>query len=128
MIASEFSSAVESIIAAPVILGLGDLKVLRTGRRAGHVELLLEDPVEAILWVADLQPHSADEVQIMRLVEHWAIIHGHRPCLAILVAEDIPPRLANVLAVLRQAVPLFIIEMQANGGAKAPRFRRLVLR
>ena len=112
---------VEQIADDPSVLGLGDLDVLHAPPpcRAGQVSFRLLDPVTAGFYVVELVLGPVDDRSIIRLVERWAAErkrHGHRRCVAVLVAAHVEPRYRNLLRLIGGAVPLLVMEaLQADG-------------
>ena len=103
----------------PAILGLGDLEFIRArpSCRAGQVGLLLEDRAESRLYVVELQFGPTDDRHVIRVVERWAAERKRQRtdrCLAVLLAEQVPPRYLNILQLISHAVPLLAMEMRIS--------------
>jgi hypothetical protein len=131
MIARGEQWLVQQISGRPSILGLGDLEIRRASWRSGQAGLLLEDPVESILYVVELQLGPTNDLHVIRLVERWAAERRRHPgkrCFAVLVAERIDARYRNILGLIRKAVPVAAMEMRLSvAGTTAPGFTRLRL-
>src|SRR5882724_9852030 len=103
----------------PTILGLGDLELRqkeRVQRRAGRLDLLLQDPETKRRYEVELQLGATDEGHIIRTIEYWDIERKRYPqydhC-AVLIAEDITSRFLNVISLFNGTIPLVAIQMQA---------------
>jgi len=103
----------------PAVLGLGDLILRdqeRIQRRAGRLDLLLQDPDTKRRYEVELQLGATDEAHIIRTIEYWDIERKRYPqyehC-AVLVAEDITSRFLNVISLFNGTIPLVAIQMQA---------------
>lgn len=110
------AAIVDQIAAQPAMLGLGNVTAVK---RSPAGALLLAD-AEGSMYVIDVQAGPADDRQIIRLVERWAAVrrrYAGRRCAAVLVAEEVPARLRNLLVVISIAVPVAAVEirMQADG-------------
>lgn len=107
------AAIVDQIAAQPATLGLGNLTALK---RSPAGALLLAD-VEGALYVVDVQAGPADDRQIIRLVERWAAVrrrYAGRRCAAVVVAEEVPERLRDILSVITKAVPLTAVEIRVQ--------------
>ena len=118
---SEFNEKwVQDLIANdPSILGLGELVLRdseRVQRRAGRLDLLLQDPETKRRYEVELQLGSTDEAHIIRTIEYWDIERKRYPqydhC-AVLIAEDVTSRFLNVVSLFNGTLPLIAIQMQA---------------
>ena len=118
---SEFNEKwVQDLIANdPSILGLGELVLRdteRVQRRAGRLDLLLQDPETIRRYEVELQLGSTDEAHIIRTIEYWDIERKRYPqydhC-AVLIAEDVTSRFLNVVSLFNGTLPLIAIQMQA---------------
>src|SRR5262249_9478374 len=103
----------------PKILGLGELVLRdreRIQRRAGRLDLLLQDPDTKRRYEVELQLGATDEAHIIRTIEYWDIERKRYPqyehC-AVIIAEDITSRFLNVVSLFNGTVPLVAIQMQA---------------
>lgn len=103
----------------PSILGLGDLVLReqeRVHRRAGRLDMLLQDPETKRRYEVELQLGATDETHIIRTIEYWDIERKRYPqydhC-AVLVAEDVTSRFLNVAALFNGAIPFIAVQMQA---------------
>lgn len=111
---------VQNLIAQdPSILGLGDLVLRdqeRIHRRAGRLDLLLQDPDTKRRYEVELQLGATDEAHIIRTIEYWDIERKRYPqydhC-AVIIAEDITTRFLNVASLFNGTIPLIAIQMQA---------------
>src|SRR6266852_9052254 len=88
----------------PAILGLGDLVLKdkeRFQRRAGRLDLLLQEPETNRRYEVEVQLGSTDESHIIRTIEYWDIERKRYPqyehC-GVLVAEDVTSRFLNVIS------------------------------
>jgi hypothetical protein len=109
----------ELIAQDPKILGLGDLILRdkeRMQRRAGRLDLLLQDPETQRRYEVELQLGPSDESHIIRTIEYWDIERKRYPqydhC-AVIVAEDITSRFLNVVSLFNGAIPLIAVQMRA---------------
>ena len=118
---SEFNEKwVQDLIANdPSILGLGELVLRgseRVHRRAGRLDLLLQDRETKRRYEVELQLGSTDEAHIIRTIEYWDIERKRYPqydhC-AVLIAEDVTSRFLNVVSLFNGTLPLIAIQMQA---------------
>ena len=103
----------------PTILGIGDLILRdreRIQRRAGRLDLLLQDPDTKRRYEVELQLGSTDEGHIIRTIEYWDNERKRYPqyehC-AVLVAEDVTSRFLNVVSLFNGTIPLIALQMQA---------------
>jgi len=103
----------------PAILGLGDLVLKdkeRLQRRAGRLDLLLQEPETNRRYEVEVQLGSTDESHIIRTIEYWDIERKRYPQYehaAVLIAEDITTRFLNVINLFNGTIPLVAIQMQA---------------
>ena len=109
----------ELIADDPKILGLGDLILRdkeRVQRRAGRLDLLLQDSETNRRYEVEIQLGATDETHIIRTIEYWDIERKRYPqydhC-AVLIAENITSRFLNVVSLFNGTIPLIAIQMQA---------------
>ena len=101
------------------VLGLGDLVVRDVERRqprAGRLDLLLQDPEEAVRYEVEIQLGQTDETHIIRTIEYWDIERRRYPQydhVAVIVAEDITSRFLNVIGLFNGFIPLIAIQLRA---------------
>lgn len=102
----------------PSILGLGDLILKdkeRIHRRAGRLDLLLQDSDSTRRYEVEVQLGPTDESHIIRTIEYWDIERRRYPQYehtAVIVAEDITSRFLNVISLFNGMVPLIAIQMK----------------
>lgn len=103
----------------PSLLGLGDLEVKDLERRqphAGRLDMLLSDPETHTRYEVEIQLGATDESHIIRTIEYWDVERNRYPQyehIAVIVAEDITSRFANVIGLFNKSIPLIAIEMRA---------------
>jgi len=109
----------ERIAEEPGILGLGDVILKdkeRTQRRAGRLDLLLQDVESFQRYEVEVQLGATDESHIIRTIEYWDIERKRYPQYehtAVIVAEDVTSRFLNVVSLFNGAIPLMAIQMNA---------------
>jgi len=111
---------IQGIIAEnPSVLGLGDLILKdkeRIHRRAGRLDLLLQDQDSERRYEVEIQLGKVDESHIIRTIEYWDIEKKRYPqyehC-AVIIAEDITNRFLNVINLFNGSIPLIAIKMEA---------------
>jgi hypothetical protein len=105
------------IISDPAILGLGPLLLVGAERLqsgGGRLDLLLQH--ERRRYEVELMLGSIDESHIVRGIEYWDLERRAHPQFEhtiVLVAEDLGGRFANVLQLLRCAMPLMGLQLTA---------------
>ncbi|HYX69691.1 MAG TPA: hypothetical protein VE825_11200 [Terriglobales bacterium] len=103
----------------PAMLGLGSARVVAIERRhphAGRLDLLLQQGQQR-RYVVEIMLGKLDESHLVRTLEYWDAEQQASPALehvAVLVAEELPPRLVRVLALLRGTLPLVVLQMTAT--------------
>ncbi|MGE3713817.1 MAG: hypothetical protein AB7F82_04720 [Alphaproteobacteria bacterium] len=103
----------------PAILELGDVELKdreRPQKRAGRLDLLLQDVEDNRRYEVEIQLGETDEAHIIRTIEYWDIERKRYPqydhC-AVLVAEDITTRFLNVMNLFNGSIPFIAIQMNA---------------
>lgn len=103
----------------PSVLGLGDLIVRDVERRqprAGRLDLLLQDPEDALRYEVEIQLGPTDESHIIRTIEYWDLERRRYPQydhVAVIVAEDITSRFLNVIGLFNGFIPLIAVQLRA---------------
>jgi predicted transport protein len=103
----------------PALLGLGDLVLKdreRLQRRAGRLDLLLQDAETNKRYEVEIQLGKTDEAHIIRTIEYWDIERKRYPQYdhtAVIVAEDITSRFLNVISLFNGSIPLVAIQLSA---------------
>ncbi len=103
----------------PHMLGLGPARLLDTERRhphAGRLDLLLQQGQQR-RYVVEIMLGRLDESHLVRAIEDWDAERLGSPGyehVAVLAAEELPPRLLRVLALLRDTLPLVALQMVAT--------------
>ncbi len=101
----------------PGLLGLGPLRLVDVERRqprAGRLDLLLQQASRR--YVVELMLGRLDESHLVRSIEYWDAAQRASPGfehVAVLAAEELPPRLLRVLELLRATLPLVVLQMCA---------------
>ena len=112
----------ERIVDDPSLLGLGDLQLVGDGRvRDGRVELLLHDPRTKLRFTVLVRTGAAEEVDLVRALEHWTVERGRCPeCehFPVVVAEHFPARFLTAADTLGATIPLSAIQVSALGVAE----------
>lgn len=109
----------EKIADDPSIIGLGDLILKhkeRILRRAGRLDLLLQDPDSSHRYEVEIQLGSTDESHIIRTIEYWDVERKRYPQYdhtAVLIAEDVTSRFLNVIGLFNGFIPLIAIQLSA---------------
>ncbi|HUK87041.1 MAG TPA: hypothetical protein VLT85_05205 [Terriglobales bacterium] len=102
----------------PNLLGLGPLRLVdieRRHARAGRLDLLLQRGPRR--YVVEIMLGRLDESHLVRAIEYWDAEQRASPGLehvAVLAAEELPPRLLRVLELLRGTLPLIVLQMCAT--------------
>ena len=103
----------------PSLLGLGDLVLKDRERlhpRAGRLDLLMQDVEASRRYEIEIQLGATDESHIVRTIEYWDIERKRYPQYehtAVIVAEDITSRFANVIALFNGSIPLVALQLNA---------------
>lgn len=103
----------------PSLLGLGDLILKdreRVHPKAGRLDLLLQDADANRRYEVEIQLGATDESHIIRTIEYWDIERKRYPQYehtAVIVAEDITSRFANVIGMFNGAIPLIALQLNA---------------
>ncbi len=103
----------------PAVLGLGPLQLKEAERRqpdSGRLDLLLERGIRR--YVLELTLGAVDESHILRCIEYWDSERRrfpHYEHCAVLVAEDITPRMLHVLHLLLRHFPMLVLKVDALG-------------
>lgn len=103
----------------PGMLGLGPARVVDIERRhphAGRLDLLLQQGQQR-RYVVEIMLGKLDESHLVRTHEYWDSEQQTMPGLehvAVLAAEELPPRLVRVLGLLRGTLPLVVLQMTAT--------------
>lgn len=103
----------------PSLLGLGELVVKDVERRqphSGRLDMLLSDPETHTRYEVEIQLGATDESHIIRTIEYWDVERTRYPQyehIAVIVAEDITSRFANVIGLFNRSIPLIAIQMRA---------------
>lgn len=106
-----------TILANPLILGLGDLK--SAGREVrqssgGRMDFLFFKPESDTMYEVEVMLGATDESHIIRTLEYWDLesrrwpSHEHR---AVIVAEEITNRFFNVIWLLNRSIPIIAIKI-----------------
>ncbi len=107
------------IMEDPSILNLGNLEVLAAEKIQptwGSFDLLLYNDETNERFEVELQLGKTNESHIIRTIEYWDIERRRYPKYnhtAVIIAENIPPRLLNVISLLNRSVPLIAIQFKA---------------
>lgn len=102
----------------PALLGLGPLRLVDVERRhprAGRLDLLLQQGQQR-RYVVEIMLGRLDESHLVRSIEYWDAEQRASPGyehVAVLAAEELPPRLLRVLELLRDHVPMVVLQMCA---------------
>lgn len=102
----------------PGLLGLGPLRLVDVERRqprAGRLDLLLQHGPRR--YVVEIMLGRLDESHLVRSVEYWDAAQRVSPGyqhVAVLAAEELPPRLLRVLELLRATLPLVVLQLCAT--------------
>lgn len=103
----------------PSIIGLGDLVLRdkeRIQRKAGRLDLLLQDPDTKRRYEVELQLGATDEAHIIRTIEYWDIERKRYPqyehC-AVIIAENMTARFLNVISLFNGTLPIIAIQVNA---------------
>jgi len=104
----------------PSIIGIGGNLILkdkeRVQRKAGRLDLLLQDVETKKRYEVEIQLGKVDESHIIRTIEYWDIEKKRYPqyehC-AVIIAEDITSRFLNVIGLFNGFIPLIAIQMSA---------------
>jgi hypothetical protein len=105
---------------SPALLGVttGAAIFERTVPRAGSDQfaVLLFDPADGLRHVVEIQLGAADENQLIRALELWAVERtrsnvDHQVAIA---AEHIPARVARSAALARAIAPIDVVELHAE--------------
>src|SRR6266699_2811335 len=103
----------------PAILGIGDVVLKDKERiqpRAGRLDLLLQEADGNRRYEVEIQLGATDESHIVRTIEYWDIERKRYPQYehtAVIVAEDITSRFANVIALFNGSIPLVALQLNA---------------
>jgi hypothetical protein len=117
----------------PRILGMGPLRLVDMERRhphAGRLDLLLQQGQQR-RYVVEIMLGRLDESHLVRALEYWDAERLESPSyeyVAVLAAEELPPRLLRVLGLLRDTLPLVVLQMIATrvGGQFSLHFSRVL--
>lgn len=120
----------DQIARDPSVLGLGAGLLVRDRERrlpyGGRLDMVLEDPGQdpPVRYEVELQLGQVDESHIVRAIEYWDLERRRFPQyrhVAVLVAEGVEGRLANVLHLLNREcrLPVVALKLEAFdlGGA-----------
>ena len=98
----------------PALLGSGDLE---TRRGAPASSAWFSNPQARALYVVELQLGPADDRHLIRVVERWAAErkrHTTSRCVAVLAAEQFPPRYRHILPWIGTAIPRLQTQLQIS--------------
>lgn len=107
----------DQINEAPIILGLGELEVVRREKKqpiGGKIDFLLQNPEDDSMYEVEVMLGSTDESHIIRTIEYWDNEKRRWPLrqhYAVLVAETITRRFFNVISLLSLNIPLIAIQV-----------------
>ncbi|MDA8002431.1 MAG: hypothetical protein MPL62_14225 [Alphaproteobacteria bacterium] len=118
---SEFNEKwLQQVIADdPSIIGLGDVQLIdeeRVQKRAGRLDLLLQDTDGHGRYEVEIQLGATDESHIIRTIEYWDIEKRRYPQYehtAVIVAEDITSRFFNVIGLFNGFIPIMAMKVTA---------------
>jgi hypothetical protein len=112
----------KQVIEQPVVLGLGNIKVLHSQlihKDGGRLDLLAEDKENQYRYAIELMLGKLDKSHIVRAIDYWlrekARAKGDdwQP-VAVIVAEDIRnSKWFNVVRFLTEKMPMVVVEMRA---------------
>lgn len=103
----------------PVILGLGDVRVLAREKSlagGGRLDMILLDEDSVRRYEVEIQLGSTDPSHIIRTIEYWDLERRRYPAyehVSVIIAENITTRFLNVMALLSGSIPLIAIQLDA---------------
>src|SRR4051812_48565824 len=107
----------ERIVDDPSVLGLGELRLADEGRlRDGRLELLLRDPATGRRFTLLVRVGPAEEADLVRVLEQWAVEsarYPEHPHFAVVIAEELPPRVLSAANTLGATIPLSAMQVSA---------------
>ena len=121
------------IAESPALLGVTTSAAIFERRvpRAGldQFAVLLFDPADGLRHVVEIQLGAADEDQLIRALELWAVERtrpdvDHRVTIA---AEHIPARVARAAALARALAPMDVVELQSEPTGNAVTVRGMAV-